>query len=320
MTRDDRTPTMHRVSWLLACVFALWFALVPATHAQVPGDEAEEGVLVLGRISDDPKAHYEQLKPLLDYLVPRMADVGIRRGRILMAHDLQQMASYLRRGSVDVISETAGNSSVLEGRGVAHAFVIAEREGDVRYHSLFFVRNDSPIQTLQDLRGHTVAFQSPNSTSAYYLPAAQLLGMGAALEPLLSPMDKPVPGRIGYLFARTELNVATWVHKGLVDAGVLSNQDWVDPRRVPPAFVRDMRIIGRSEDVPRAVMLARAGLDPRVEARLRELLLAAADDPAAADALRKFMGTSRFVAIEPRDRAALSRLGQGVQRVRREVE
>ncbi len=320
MTRDDRTPTMHRVSWLLACVFALWFALVPATHAQVPGDEAEEGVLVLGRISDDPKAHYEQLKPLLDYLVPRMADVGIRRGRILMAHDLQQMASYLRRGSVDVISETAGNSSVLEGRGVAHAFVIAEREGDVRYHSLFFVRNDSPIQTLQDLRGHTVAFQSPNSTSAYYLPAAQLLGMGGALEPLLSPMDKPVPGRIGYLFARTELNVATWVHKGLVDAGVLSNQDWVDPRRVPPAFVRDMRIIGRSEDVPRAVMLARAGLDPRVEARLRELLLAAADDTAAADALRKFMGTSRFVAIEPRDRAALSRLGQGVQRVRREVE
>ena len=88
MTRDDRTPTMHRVSWLLACVFALWFALVPATHAQVPGDEAEEGVLVLGRISDDPKAHYEQLKPLLDYLVPRMADVGIRRGRILMARDL----------------------------------------------------------------------------------------------------------------------------------------------------------------------------------------------------------------------------------------
>ena len=311
---------MHRVPWLLACLFALWIANAAPSHAQAVGDDAEAGVLVLGRISDDPKAHYEQLKPLLDYLVPRMADVGIRRGRILMARDLQQMASYLRRGSVDVISETAGNSSVLEGRGVAHAFVIAEREGDVRYHSLFFVRNDSPIQTLQDLRGHTVAFQSPNSTSAYYLPAAQLLGMGAALEPLLSPMDKPVPGRIGYLFARTELNVATWVHKGLVDAGVLSNQDWVDPRRVPPAFVRDMRIIGRSEDVPRAVMLARTGLDPRVEARLRELLLAAADDPAAADALRKFMGTSRFVAIEPRDRAALSRLGQGVQRVRREVE
>ena len=30
----------------------------------------DSDVLVLGRISDDPKSHYRQLKPLLDYLVP----------------------------------------------------------------------------------------------------------------------------------------------------------------------------------------------------------------------------------------------------------
>ena len=33
--------------------------------------QAADGVLVLGRISDDPRRHYEQLKPLLDYVVPR---------------------------------------------------------------------------------------------------------------------------------------------------------------------------------------------------------------------------------------------------------
>src|SRR5690606_8143645 len=70
-------------------------------------------VLVLGRISDDPKAHYHQLRPLLDYLVPRMADVGIREGRILMAKDEQQMASYLRRGRVDWVTETAAASVLL---------------------------------------------------------------------------------------------------------------------------------------------------------------------------------------------------------------
>ena len=59
---------------------------------------APDPVLVLGRISDDPKAHYEQLQPLLDYVVARMHDVGITEGRILMARDPQQMASYLRRG------------------------------------------------------------------------------------------------------------------------------------------------------------------------------------------------------------------------------
>ncbi|MGI8560946.1 MAG: metal-binding protein, partial [Luteimonas sp.] len=50
-------------------------AVVPAAIAS-----DDDHVLVLGRISDDPNAHYRQLKPLLDYVVPRMADVGIREG------------------------------------------------------------------------------------------------------------------------------------------------------------------------------------------------------------------------------------------------
>ena len=78
-------------------------------------------VLVLGRISDDPKAHYEQLKPLLDYVVPRMADVGIREGRILMARDAQQMTSYLRRGRVDWVTETAGTGMLLRAARAARS-------------------------------------------------------------------------------------------------------------------------------------------------------------------------------------------------------
>ena len=85
----------------LACVACLSLGharaiALAACFRRPPADD--DRVLVLGRISDDPKAHYEQLKPLLDYVVPRMADVGIREGRILMARDAQQMASYLRRG------------------------------------------------------------------------------------------------------------------------------------------------------------------------------------------------------------------------------
>src|SRR5690606_342372 len=125
---------------------------------------------------------------------------------------------------------------------------------------------------------------------------------------------------VGYLFARTELNITTWVHKRLVDAGVLSNLDWANPQRMPPAFAQDFRIVGRSEDVPRALMLVRNGLDPEVEARLREVLVEASLDPDAGEVLRRFIGTSRFVPITDADRRALEHLGNGVQRVRVEVE
>jgi|SRR6478672_7358258 len=311
----------------LACLLCALLAWNPAAQAQAPaappvqpaGDQ-DASVLVLGRVSDDPKAHYDQLKPLLDYVVPRMASVGIRSGRILMARDLQQMASYLRRGRVDWVNETAGNAALLERRGVARSFLVTEREGATRYHSVFFVRRDSPVSSLKELAGRSVAFQNPYSTSAYYLPAAQLLDQGMTLELLLSPMDKPSPDAVGYLFARTELNITTWVHKRLVDAGVFSNLDWSNPRRMPPSFMRDFRIIGRSADVPRALMLTRHGMDPKVQARLREVLMEASTDPDAGEVLRRFIDTSRFVPITDEDRRALDKLGVGVQRVRTEVE
>ena len=309
---------------LLACLFCLSVVWMPSTRAQVAapapsaGDDAS--VLVLGRVSDDPKSHYDQLKPLLDYVVPRMANVGIRSGRILMARDLQQMTSYLRRGQVDWINETAGNAGLLERRGVAESFLVTEREGATRYHSVFFVRRDSPVRTLADLAGRSVAFQNPYSTSAYYLPAAELLDKGMKLEVLLSPMDKPAPGAVGYLFARTELNITTWVHKRLVDAGVFSNLDWANPQRMPPSFAQDFRIVGVTDDVPRALMLTRKGMDPRVEARLREVLMEASTDPDAGEVLRRFIATSRFVPIADEDRRALDKLGAGVARVRAEVE
>lgn len=278
------------------------------------------GVLVLGRISDDPRAHYEQLKPLLDYVVPRMADVGIREGRILMAKDAQQMASYMRRGRVDWVTETAGTAMLLHQRAGATPLLITERDGSSHYHTVFFARRDRGLRRVEDLRGRRVAFQRPTSTSAYFVPAAALLDRAMPLEILLSPDDQPSPNAVGYLFARSELNIATWVHKGLVDVGVMSNLDWDNPRRVPAAFRRDLAVIGRTPPYPRAVEVVRGDLDPRVAARLAQVLTGAARDPAGREALLRFFEATRFLPVDAASRGALERIGVGVARVRADVE
>ena len=287
----------------------------------VQGLAADRSVLVLGRLSDDPKSHYEQLKPLLDYVVPRMRDVGIVEGRILMAKDLQQMASYLRRGRVDWVTETSGTAMALRQRSGAEPLLLTERNGVSRYHSVFFVRRDSPVTTLQELKGRTLALQSAWSTSAYLVPAMELLSRGIRPEILLTPQDTPATDTVGYVFARSELNISTYVHKRMVDAGVMSNLDWHDEQRMPAAFRRDMRILYESDqEVPRAVEMVRTGLDPVVRARLQEVLLEASHDPVAAPALRKFFGTTAFHRIDPASLAALERLRGGLERVRLEVE
>ena len=302
--------------------FFRWLLTGMVLAVAIPASSAAEprNVLVLGRISDDPKAHYEQLRPLLDYVVSRMGDVGITEGRVLMARDVQQMQSCLRRGRVDWVTETASGAMRLEARAGARALLLTERHGVSRYHTVYFARRDSGIGALEDLRGRSIGFQNRQSTSAYFVPAAELLAQGLPLEILLSPRDAPEPASVGYLFGRSEFNVASWVHKGLVDAGAMSNLDWESTRRAPSAFKRDFVVLGESPPFPRALELVRGDLDRRVSARLREVLIEARDDPAAADALGQFFRTTAFLPVDATTRRELDVLRAGAVRVVAEVE
>ena len=302
-----------RVLALLGCLLACWTR--PAVAA---ADDPH--VLVLGRISDDPQSHYEQLKPLLDYIVPRMADLGIRRGEILMARNLQQMGSYLRRGRVDWVSETSASGMWLQARAGATPLLLTERYGRSNYHTVFFARRDADIDGIAGMRGHSIAFQNSSSTTAYFVPAMDLLQHDLTLTLLLSPRDKPDNKSVGYLFAGSERNIATWVQKGLVDVGAVSDADWDNPRLVPPAFRPDLKVIATTPEYPRALELVRGTLDARIRDRLKSLLLEARSDPQAAVALAQYFLTSGFDPIDPAAEQSLRKLQRGVLQVKDRVE
>ena len=297
---------------------AFWVVAVVAAWPVQASEDSH--VLVLGRISDDPSAHYAQLKPLLDYVVPRMREVGITEGRILMARDAQLMSSYLRRDRVDWVTETASTAVQLEQRAGAKPILLTERNGVSSYNTVFFVRRDSPIQSLEDLRGRTLALQSTASTSAYMVALTTLLDARLSPEILLGPADEPSPERVGYVLVRSERNIASWVHKGLADAGAVSILDWEDETRFPDAFKDDFRVIHQTAPYPRALELTRGDLRPEVRERLREVLLEAAGDPEAGNALAQFFGTSRFLPLDRETGKVLDALRVGVGRVRAEVE
>jgi phosphonate transport system substrate-binding protein len=281
---------------------------------------AASDVLTLGRISDDPRNHYGQLKPLLDYIVPRMQDLGIRQGRVLMARDVRQMANYLRRGSVDWVTETPGMAMELRNLAGAQPLLLTERNGSASYRSYIIVRRDSGIRDLAGLTGRSIAFEYVASTSAYLVPVSELLQAGLPLDPLTAIGDTPRNGAVGYLFSRSETNTAMWVAKGLVSAGAISSLGWENPRILPPSVRGELVVIHESGPMPRGLELVRPDLDARVRERLRELLQAAADDPQAAEAMQQFFGASRFLPLDAGHEAQLRRLAESLVRVHREVE
>ena len=94
------------------------------------------------------------------------------------------------------MSETAGSGMSYQERADAHVLLVAERSGMREYESVFFTRRDSGIKDLADLRGKRIAFQNPASTSAYFLPASEMLSAGLPLVILtITPFSSFRPGQ-----------------------------------------------------------------------------------------------------------------------------
>jgi phosphonate transport system substrate-binding protein len=60
---------------------------------------------------------------------------------------------------------------LITGGKVEPIVVEADNEGSVSYHSVIAVKADSPYQSLDDLKGKSLAFADPNSTSGFVAPS-----------------------------------------------------------------------------------------------------------------------------------------------------
>lgn len=312
--RFARLPWHANASLLLLALIGLM------TPVAAYADLAHPNRIVIGRITDNPRADYVRLKGLIDVVVPKLAVAGVTEGEVLLARDAQQMAGYLRRGRVDWVTETPAMAAELQSRSGARPFLRALREDRNAYRSVIFVRRDSGIRNVAGLLGKRVALQSRASTSAFYLPLITLVSAGLPLAELATPDDAPGTEEVGFLLARSELNIATWVHKGLADAGAFSNLDWDNQARMPTAFRKDFRVIAESDAVPRAIELVRADLPASLFASLESALLELDQDPLAASALRGYFATARFEPVDAETLVALKSLNDRLAPLRRELE
>ncbi len=253
-----------------------------------------KGTLVIGRVSDNPQKHYKRLKPLVDYAVSHMKDLGIIRGEVLFANNNQEMIEYLKEGRVDWVTETIFSALIFCKETGAEIMAKRWKGGSADYHTIFFTRNDSQIKSIKNLKGKKIAFEDPGSTTSYFIPIIEIQKAGLKPVELNGPRVKPPAEKVGYVFAGRDINVTTWVFKGLADAGAYSNQDWENKDDCPEAFKRNLKIIHRTKPFPRAVEIIRKDVNPEVKKRLKAILLDAHTDPNAKNALKAYRNTTRF--------------------------
>ena len=112
--------------------------------------------LVIGRVSSDASQTYQQLKPMVDYVASRLADIGITDGQVLMAKNHNEMLRYLREGRVDWVQKTVFEALIYNREGGAEIAIRSWRQGVPNYHTVMFARKDGQIASLKDLVGKKI--------------------------------------------------------------------------------------------------------------------------------------------------------------------
>lgn len=250
--------------------------------------------LVIARTGRNPAKLQPRLQQVVDYVVQKLEGTRIRHGVAIVTKSNAELLRMLRQERVDIIPDTLFTALLFRELGGAEILLREWRDGVPNYSTVFITREDSDIHDLDDLRGRRIVFEDETSTSAFRLPLALLKKRGLATERLDGLDDIPTDGRVGYLFAGREDEAVKWVAEGLVDAGAISNLDWLDLDTTPAELRDKVRIIGMSDPVVRSVLSLRGNLDPRLREEIRRVFLSMHQTEDGRDVLRHALRASRY--------------------------
>jgi len=260
----------------------------PTPTATPQAAQPEGRKLIVGDISDEVAETITGTQPLADYLAAQLGEFGITGAEVKIAPDLDTMIQWVSNGQVDIYFDSPYPALVIRDVTGAQPILRRLKYGVPAYHSVFFVRNDSDIKTLDDLQGMVVAFEEPFSTSGYMLPLAYLIQQGFDPVEAASPDAIVPPEKIGYTFSTADNTTIQWVVSEKAPAGVIDN---ITLQRLPEATQKELRVIAETEDVPRQVVLLRPNIDPALAAAIKTALLNMDEAEEGEQALEIFLTT-----------------------------
>lgn len=225
--------------------------------------------------------------------------------RVTVASDYAAVIEALRNQTADLaFVHPAGY--VLANRE-AKARIVAKNQwhGKTTFTSRFYVRKESGIKTLEDLRGKTMAFVDPASSSGYIYPMVLLIQKG-----LVKNRDPKTFFR-EVMFAGSHDASMRALLNGHVDS-IVSFDMAREQYLKDPAQRESITFVAETQPIPEAGIAAREKLDAATFAKVREALLKIGG-PQHAALLKRLYDIDGFEPAEDREydsvRAAIDLLG-----------
>ena len=211
--------------------------------------------------------------------------------KVVVASSIEEMAAMLRTGQVDVYVDSPFPTVVVSERSGAVPLVRRWKKGRGDYQSTIFVRADSGIDTLEQLRGRTIAFEDEYSTTGYFLPLAGLLQSGLKLVHHTEISSQTTEDEVGFVFSEDDEATILWVLRGKVAAGAL---DASSLEKLAGPRAGELKALYESPEVPRQIVSYRPDLEPALVATIETTLVEMAQDEEGKTVLSRFENTTKF--------------------------
>jgi len=221
---------------------------------QLPAKAADKPVIRFGVIPRyNPLVMYKRYQPIMDYLTAETP----YRFELKISRDYPEAVRFLQEGTTQVSS--LGDVTFAEASTRYNAVPILKprnRDGVPYYRSAIIVRSDSSLKGIRELRGRTMAFGSPHSTSGNLIPRYLLWDNGVGLRDLKS-----------FTNLQHHDAVAKAILKGQFDAGAV--KDVVAEKYK----THGLRILAWSAPIPAVPLVVRKDAPPDVVKALTTALL-----------------------------------------------
>jgi phosphonate transport system substrate-binding protein len=158
-------------------------------------------------------------------------------------------------------------------------------DGTSTYHGLLFVRKDSGIAGVEDMKEKRFAFVDKATTAGWLLPLYYFKTQG---------VNDPSTWLKETYFAGTHEGVIQDVLERKADIGAAKNTIFWLLASSDPRISEELSILTRSPDVPENALCVRADLDESLKNDLRIALLSMDQDEAGKEILHSF-GAARFI-------------------------
>jgi phosphonate transport system substrate-binding protein len=175
-------------------------------------------------------------------------------------------------------------------------------DGTSTYQGYIFVRGDSGIRKVADMRGKRFVFVDHATTAGYLFPLAWFRTQG---------IDDPGAYLGDVYYAGSHDAAIQAVMNKEADIGAAKNTIYDQLATENPRVRKELVILASSDAVPQNCLAVRRDLDPELKSSLRKILLAMDKEKEGEEVLRRF-GARGFIETSESDYAYLYRLSSEV--------